>query len=147
VKRIQQRVLPYSQEQLFELIADVERYPEFVPWWIAARIRHRDGDTIHVEQVIGLGAVRQRFTSQAIFRRPVSVQVTSNDGPFRHLEISWTITPVPGEGCTVTLSPSFDLRSKILQRLLGAMLSHETCRLIEVFERRAHQLYGDPIRV
>ena len=138
-------VLPYSQAQLFELVADVERYPEFVPCWIDASVRWRDGDIVQVEQVLNLGAIQRRFISKAVLQRPVSVQVTSNDGPFRHLYIHWHIEPLPDTGCNLILSTDFELRSDILQKLLSSFFRGETWRLLKVFENRAHVLYGQTL--
>ncbi|MFO1431125.1 MAG: type II toxin-antitoxin system RatA family toxin [Candidatus Competibacteraceae bacterium] len=141
-KHFEKSILPYTQEQLFELVADVERYPEFVPCWLDASVRQRDGDIVLVEQVLNIAAVQHRFVSKAVMRRPASVQVTSNDGPFRQLDIHWQIEPQSSSGCTLILSTDFQLRSGMLQTLLSGFLRGETWRLLKVFENRAHVLYG-----
>src|SRR5512147_3232450 len=110
-KHFEKSILPYTQEQLFELVADVERYPEFVPCWLDANVRRRDGDIVLVEQVLNIATVRHCFLSKAVMQRPVSVQVTSSDGPFRHLDIRWQIEPRSSSGCTLILSTDFQLRS------------------------------------
>lgn len=135
-------ILPYTQAQLFELVADVERYPEFVPCWIEASVRRRSGDIVHVEQVLNLGAMQRRFVSRAVLQPPVSVQVTSNDGPFRHLDIHWGVEPLPEQGCILSLATEFELHSNMLSHLLGGFFRGETGRLLKVFEQRAHTLYG-----
>jgi coenzyme Q-binding protein COQ10 len=144
-KHREKSILPYSQEQLFELVADIERYPEFVPCWIDANIHRRDGDIVHVEQLLNLGAIRRRFVSKAVLQRPVSVKVTSNDGPFRHLDIHWQIESLPAGGCILMLSTEFQLNSDMLGKLLGGFFRGETGRLLKVFENRAHTLYGQTL--
>lgn len=141
-QHIEQSWLPYTQEQLFDLVADVERYAEFVPLWIEARILRREGDTVYVEQTIGLGKLQQRFTSKGVLKRPASVQVTSEGGPFRRLDIQWNIGPPSARGCTLTLTMDFQLRSGALHKLVEPLLLHETGRLLKIFEQRAHRLYG-----
>ena len=141
-KHFEKSILPYTQEQLFELVADVERYPEFVPCWLDVSVRRREGDIVLVEQVLNIATVRHRFLSKAVMQRPVSVQVTSNDGPFRHLDIRWQIEPQSSSGCMLTLSTDFQLRSGMLQTLLSGFFRGETWRLLKVFENRANVLYG-----
>ena len=97
------RVLPYERDRLFDLIADVERYPEFLPWWHAARVRRRDGNAEHVEQLVGPAIARFRFASTTVLERPVHIHTTSNERPFRHLEIHWTFVPGPRGGCQSTV--------------------------------------------
>ena len=141
-KHFEKSILPYTQEQLFELVADVERYPEFVPCWLEVSVCRRDGDIVLVEQVLNIATVRHRFISKAVLLRPASVQVTSSDGPFRHLDIRWHIEPQSNSGCTLMLSTDFRLRSGMLQTLLRGFFRGETWRLLKVFENRAHKLYG-----
>jgi len=141
-RHLEKSILPYTQDQLFELVADVERYPEFVPCWLDASVRRRDGDIVLVEQVLNIAAVRHRFVSKAVLLRPSRVQVTSNDGPFRHLDIRWQIEPQSDSGCALLLSTEFQLRSGMLQTLLSGFFRGETWRLLKVFENRAHTLYG-----
>ena len=79
------RVLPYQPEQLFDIAADVERYPDFLPWWQSARITQRSGDVYHTDQEVGFGPFSQRFTTKTILRRPLEIEVTAIDGPFEDL--------------------------------------------------------------
>lgn len=140
-KHSERSLLPYTPEQLFELVADVERYSEFMPCWAAASVRNRQDDVLHVEQHIRLGVMEERFRSRAVLRRPASVQISSNDGPFQHLLIHWQIQPMP-PGAQMTLTLDFQFRSFVLDKLVGSRLLKETGRLLQVFERRAHHLYG-----
>src|SRR3974390_1369585 len=111
-----ERLLPYTAEQLFDLAADVERYPEFLPWWIFARIRKRLGNEYYTDQVLGLGPFRLKFGSRTILQRPVRIEVTSADFPFRQFGLTWTFEPRPGPACKVTVFSDFELRGSALRR-------------------------------
>ncbi len=80
--------LHHEPEQLFDLAADVERYPNFLPWWVAACIRERDRDVYYTDQVVGFGIGRASFSSKTVLRRPERIDVTSTDRPFRHFNLS-----------------------------------------------------------
>lgn len=140
------RVLPYSSEQLFDIAADVERYSEFQPWWVATRVRDRHGDVYHTDQVVGLGPIRQRFSSRTVLRRPDRIEVTSSDRPFRRFELTWAFDPVPGEGCRVSLAADVELRSRLLQNLFGQSMARMVEGIAAAFEARAGRLYGPPPR-
>jgi coenzyme Q-binding protein COQ10 len=134
------RVLPYSTERLFDLIADVERYPEFLPWWHSARVRRRDGNTEHVDQVVGPAIARFRFASTTVLERPDHIKTTSSERPFRRLEIHWIFVPAPGGGCAATFQVDYELRSGALQKLTTVIFDATLRRVVTAFENRAHQL-------
>lgn len=145
------RVFSYTPEQVFDLVADVERYPEFLPWWIAARIEKSDGDVYHTDQVIGFrGLVRERFRTTTVLKRPERIDVTSDGGPFRRLHIQWSFEPAPDApdapdpGCLVGYRVDFELRSKLAQGLFAPLFGAAVRRVVGAFERRARQLYGPP---
>jgi coenzyme Q-binding protein COQ10 len=137
----EQRVLPYTPEQMFELVADVARYPEFLPWCVASRIRSRDGDVFFADLVIGFKMVRERFTSKVILARPGRIDVTYTEGPFRHLNNHWIFKPHP-EGTEIDFYVDFEFRSKMLQTLIGALFNEAVKLMVGAFEKRAKQLYG-----
>lgn len=137
-----QRVLAYTPEQLFDLAAEVERYPEFLPWWIAARVRRREGDVYYTDQVVGFGIVRERFGSKTVLRRPERIDVTSSDGPFRHFHLAWRFEPCPDGACRVSLAVDLELRSWLLQEVFGRAIVERVGAIITAFEARAHRLYG-----
>lgn len=138
------RLLPYTSEQLFDLVADVEGYPEFLPWWAEARVRRREGDVYYTEQVVRFRILRQRFSSRTVLKRPECIDVTSTGGPLRHLDMRWTFRPAPGGGCRVHLDVDFELRSRLLGTLVGVLFAEAVRRIVAAFEERAHQLYGLP---
>jgi coenzyme Q-binding protein COQ10 len=139
-----ERLLPYGPERLFDLAADVERYPEFLRWWIKAQIRKREADVYYTDQVLGLGPVRVSFGSKTVLRRPERIDVTSDEPPFRWFHLSWRFASLPDGGCQVRLAADVDFRSHLLQRLVDRILPATIDEIIASFERRAHRLYADP---
>ena len=136
------RLFGYSAEQLFDLVADVDRYPEFLPWWKEAKIRKRDGDVYYTDQVVGFGPIRERFCSETVLRRPERIDVTSSDRPFQHFHLVWQFNSVSSKGCRVVLKADLEFRSRSLQNLFGWSLAGETRRIIAAFQSRAEQVYG-----
>jgi coenzyme Q-binding protein COQ10 len=137
------RVLPYPVDRLFDLIADVERYPEFLPWWHAARVRRRDGNTEYVDQVVGPAIARFRFSSTTVLERPDHIKTTSKERPFRCLEINWTFAPAPQGGCAATFAVDYELRSAALHKLIGVIFEAAVRRVVSAFERRAGQVLAE----
>jgi coenzyme Q-binding protein COQ10 len=138
----EQRVLPYKPEQLFELVADVERYPEFLPWCLGARIRERRDDTIVADLLIGFRMVRERFTSKVTLSRPNRIDVAYTDGPFRYLNNHWIFEPVGEGSCRIDFFVDFEFRSRVLQTLIGVLFNEAVRRMVAAFEGRARTLYG-----
>jgi coenzyme Q-binding protein COQ10 len=138
----EKRVLPYTCEQLFDLVADVERYPEFLPWCLAVRIRERRPDLIVAELLIGFKMVRERFTSRVVLKRPSCIDVTYAEGPFRYLNNHWIFTHLPEGRCEIDFFVDFEFRSAILQKLIGLLFNEAVRRMVAAFETRANQLYG-----
>ncbi len=133
--------LPYTRDQLFDLAADVERYPDFVPWWVAARVWKREGNIYYTDQVIRFALVRKRFRSKTILQRPERIDVTSTDGPVRNLHLTWLFDPRPGDECQVSLSVELVLRSQLLQDLFAQAMIRTVGSIMPAFEAQAHRLY------
>ncbi|HVA12324.1 MAG TPA: type II toxin-antitoxin system RatA family toxin [Stellaceae bacterium] len=142
----EKKLLPYTQAQLFDLVADIERYPEFLPWCVGARIRERDGDEIVGDLLIGYKMVRERFTSRVVLHRPDRIDVSYSEGPFKYLTNHWLFVPQPGGGCLIDFYVDFEFRSKMLQKLMGLFFNEAVRRMVGAFEARAHRLYGEPAR-
>lgn len=136
----ERRFLPYEPEQLFDLVADVERYPEFLPWCVGARVRSREGNVLIADLIIGFKMIRERFTSRVELSRPHRVDVAYTQGPLRYLNNHWIFEAVPG-GCVIDFYVDFEFRSAILQKLIGALFNEAVKRMVTAFETRAHQLY------
>jgi len=139
----EKRILPYRPEQLFDLVADVERYPEFLPWCIGARIRSRQDEVIVADLIIGFKMIRERFASRVRLDRPgLRIDVAYTDGPFRHLDNHWIFEPLPDGRCRIDFYVDFEFRSPILQRLIGVLFNEAVRRMVQAFETRAKRLYG-----
>jgi coenzyme Q-binding protein COQ10 len=140
----EQRLLPYTAEQLFDLVADVERYPEFLPWCVGARIRERTPTLIVADLLIGFKMVRERFTSRVVLDRPSRIDVSYTDGPFRYLNNHWEFIPQPSGGCLIDFYVDFEFRSRMLQKIIELLFNEAVKRMVGAFEARARQLYGTP---
>jgi coenzyme Q-binding protein COQ10 len=138
----EKRVMPYRAEQMFDLVADVERYPEFLPWCLAVRVRERSDGLIVADLLIGFKMVRERFTSRVTLDRPRRIDVAYTEGPLRYLNNHWIFTDLPGGGCEIDFFVDFEFRSAILQKIIGVLFNEAVRRMVSAFETRARQLYG-----
>ena len=136
------RLLGYTQEQVFDLVADVDRYPEFLPWWIEAKVRERDGDVYYTDQIVGFGPIQEHFGSKTVLKRPDRIDVTSSEIPFRHFHLVWQFNARSAQECQIVLKSKIEFRSRIRQELFGWRLAWETSRIVDAFQSRADQLYG-----
>jgi coenzyme Q-binding protein COQ10 len=134
-------VLPFTCEQVFDVAADIECYPAFLPWWISASISRRQANTCYVEQVLGRGWVRVRFASKAVLQRPERLDITSSDATFRQFNLALLVVPSPSGGCSLSISAQVQLHSLFLQKILSQVLATSIDDVISAFERRAHALY------
>jgi coenzyme Q-binding protein COQ10 len=140
----EQRVLPYSQAQLFDLVADIERYPEFLPWCVGARIRKRLPDgTMEADLVIGFKMFRERFGSIVKpDRANHRIDVSYVDGPFRYLNNHWKFIAEGENRTRVDFFVDFEFKSALLQKVIGVLFNEAVRRMVAAFENRAKQLYG-----
>ncbi|HUH84072.1 MAG TPA: type II toxin-antitoxin system RatA family toxin, partial [Stellaceae bacterium] len=139
----EKRVLPYSQAQLFDLVADVERYPEFLPWCLAARVRERRPDLVVADLLIGYKMVRERFTSRVMLSAPDRIDVTYSEGPFRYLNNHWVFEPQADGSCVLDFYVDFEFRSRMLQKIIELLFNEAVKRMVGAFEARARKLYGE----
>ena len=137
----EKRFLPFSQEQLFNLVADVEIYPEFLPWCIAVRVTHRDENTIRADLMVGFKMVREKFTSKVTLLAPDRIDVVYLDGPFRYLNNHWIFEPHE-KGCLLYFFIDFEFRSAVMKRLMGGLFNEAAGHMVTAFEMRARELYG-----
>lgn len=146
----EKRALGWSADQMYALVADVGRYPEFLPWTTAARIRSRsaraDGaEVLEADLVISFKVFRERFGSRVILY-PAERRIETDylDGPFRHLHSHWQFTPREGGGCEADFSVDFEFRNAILRAVIGVVFDEAMRRVVRAFEARAEALYGRP---
>jgi coenzyme Q-binding protein COQ10 len=137
----EKRRLPYRPEQLYELVADVERYPEFLPWCLAAKIRRREGSVVHADLVIGFKMFRERFTSKVTLSPPDRIDVAYADGPFRYLDNHWIFLPTD-DGTEIDFFVDFEFKNRMLQKVIEVLFNEAVRRMVAAFEARAKQLYG-----
>lgn len=139
----EKKFIPYTPEQMFDLVADVERYPEFLPWCTGSRIRKREENRLTADLMVGFKMVRERFTSKVTLDRPNRIDVRYQEGPFRFLNNHWVFERAEG-GCNIDFYLDFEFRSRVLQRLIGVVFEEAVRRMVGAFEARARQLYGEP---
>ena len=140
----EKRHLPFTPQQMFDLVADCERYPEFLPWCIGARIRKRDGNVYFADLIIGFKMVRERYTSKVTLDPGRRVDVTYTDGPFSRLDNHWVFEPAEDGGTNISFYLDFEFRSRLLQTLIGAVFNEAVRLMVHAFEKRAAQIYGAP---
>lgn len=139
----EKRPLPYTPAQLFDLVAGVEKYPEFLPWCIATRIRKREETLVVADMVIGFKMFRERFTSRVhLDRAAMRIDVEYADGPFKFLANHWLFEPDGRGGTVIDFYVDFEFRSKILEKAIGVVFNEAVGRMVGAFEKRAKQLYG-----
>jgi coenzyme Q-binding protein COQ10 len=134
--------LKYSAAQLFDLVADVERYPEFIPWTITTRVRRRTDRVIWTDFTIGTGFIRKRFSTVATLERPHRIAITSQDPLFERFEQRWTFEDSSERGTDVEYRTEFQFRSFLLQALLDMSFADHAAAIVSAYTRRAHRLYG-----
>ncbi len=138
----EKKVLPHSPEQMFDLVADVARYPEFLPWCIATRVKSNSGGVMIADMVIGFKVFREQFTSRVALDRPGRIDVAYENGPFKYLENHWLFEAADDGGCLVDFNVDFEFRSRILEGAIGRVFTEAVHRMVGAFESRAMDLYG-----
>jgi coenzyme Q-binding protein COQ10 len=142
-KHSETRHLPYTPEQLFDLVADVKSYAQFLPWVVAVRIRS-DGPTETVADLaVGFRAIKETFTSKVKKQRPEKLEIDYVEGPLKYLHNSWKFRPDGQGGTNIDFCVDFAFRSRMFEMLAGQMFDRALRKMIGAFVERAHLLYGD----
>ena len=141
------RPVPHSPDQMFDLVADVERYPEFLPLCDALTVRNRkerDGKTLLIaDMTVGYKAIRETFTTQVLLNKAErAIDVKYIDGPFKYLDNRWRFTPSENGGCSIDFFIDYEFKSRILGALMGSMFDRAFRMFTEAFEKRAAAIYG-----
>jgi coenzyme Q-binding protein COQ10 len=142
----ERRILPFTPEQIFELVGDVASYPEFLPWCTGARIREKQvtptGEVMIADLMIGFKMVREKFTSRVTLDRPaLRIDVDYLQGPFKTLKNHWTFSSTANGQCQIDFHLEFEFSSVMLQKLIGVLFHEAVRRMVAAFEARAHKLY------
>jgi coenzyme Q-binding protein COQ10 len=147
-KHIEKKNLPYTPEQMFVLVAEVDRYHEFAPWCIASRINARESDFIfYADLVVGYKMLRERFSSKVYLEPPTPeadgrIFIEYLRGPLRHLKNYWRFIREPDGSCTIDFSVEFEFKNSMLQGLSQVFFQEIVRRMVGAFEKRAREIYG-----
>ncbi|ANY20671.1 Ribosome association toxin RatA [Tsuneonella dongtanensis] len=134
--------LPYSAEQMFDLVADVGRYQEFLPWVVATRVKSNSETEMVADMLVGFKQLREKFTSRVIKHRPDRIEVHYLDGPMKDLDNRWLFRPMDDGGCEVDFCVDFTFRNAVFEALAGQYFDRAFRKMVAAFEARAHELYG-----
>ena len=143
----ERKVLPYTQGQMFDLVADIERYPKFLPWCVACRIRKRECDgaseIIWGDLMVGFKVFRETFSSKVTLNGPDRIDVEYISGPFRYLNNHWKFKPVEnGQSTEIDFFIDFEFRSRMLQAVATTVFTEAVRRMVGAFETRAGEIHG-----
>ncbi|USI72987.1 type II toxin-antitoxin system RatA family toxin [Sphingomonas morindae] len=136
------RRLPYSPEQMFDLVADVGRYGEFLPWVAAVRVREDGPSEMVADLVVGFKGISERFTSRVTKARPERIHVDYLDGPLQYLRNEWGFRPDGEGGTLVDFTVDFAFKSRLFEMIAGQVFDRALRKMIGAFETRAAALYG-----
>lgn len=142
------QIVPFSPVQMFDLVADVGRYPEFLPWCTGAHVRSREhvrtreAELLVADLAVGFGPIRERFTSRVILQTPRRIRVTYQDGPFHYLNNQWLFT-ADTDGTRIDFWVDFEFRNRMLQRAMGLVFNEAVRRMVGAFLQRAKDVYDD----
>ena len=137
----EKRIIAHNPEDLFALVADVRRYPEFLPWCLASRIRSETEERMVADLIIGFQMFKERFTSFVdLDRDALEIHVEYAEGPFKYLKNEWKFNPHP-DGCEIDFYVDFEFRSRILQTVIESLFTEAVKRMVRAFEGRADALY------
>lgn len=147
-RHAERKFVPFAAKQLFDLVADVPSYPEFLPWCVAARVRRRESPTVEIDELaIGFGPFHEKFVSRVVLAPDdpagLRIETTGIKGPFKVLSSRWTFETQPG-GTVIDFSLEFEFRSRLLQHTMRMLFAEAVRRMVGAFEARAARLYGRP---
>ncbi|MEK0163410.1 type II toxin-antitoxin system RatA family toxin [Phaeobacter sp. JH18-32] len=141
------RPMPYTAQQMYDLVADVGDYPKFLPWCAAARIRSRvpqgGAEVMEADLVISFKVFRERFGSRVtLYAEDKKIDTEYLDGPFRYMKSNWAFADRADGGCDVSFFVDFEFKNAVLQGIIGVVFNEAMQRIVRAFERRAAELYG-----
>lgn len=138
----EKKYIAYQPEQMFDLVADVRRYPEFLPWCLAARMKSTSDTELVADLIIGFQMFRETFTSFVrLDRDNLVIEVEYAEGPFKYLKNRWVFEPADG-GCMIDFYVDFEFKSRLLQSVIESLFTEAVKRMVAAFEGRARQLYA-----
>jgi len=142
MKYREKKILKYKPEQLFDLVSDVQKYPEFLPWCLGSRVRKVSNLQLNADLVVGVKIYREVFRSNVFLNKEKSkINVEYLEGPFNQLKNEWIFKRVDN-GCEIDFYVEFELNSKILNSVFKTFFEEAVIKMVNAFENRAFQLYG-----
>lgn len=139
----EKRDLPYSAEQMFDLVAAVDQYATFLPWCRAARITKREGDVFYADLIIGYKMAQEKFTSRVTLQRPGHIHVEYLSGPMKHLSNHWHFISKEDGSCLVDFYVDFEFKNPVFCKLMEFFFNEAVQRMVRAFEDRAKEIYGE----
>lgn len=134
--------MPYSADQMFDLVADVKSYDKFLPWVVATRIKSDSETEMMADMIVGFSGLREKFTSRVLKQRPHAITIDYIEGPLKHLHNEWRFEDQVDGGCKVDFMVDFSFRNSLFDKLAGQMFDMALRQMIGAFEQRAAKLYG-----
>ena len=141
-KHSEKKHLLHSPEQMFKLVSDIESYSEFLPWCLGTTIRSHEQNVIIADMIIGYKIFREKFTSHVTLNEPDRIDVVYSEGPFKYLNNHWVFIREPDGSCTIDFFVEFEFRSRIMQRIIGAVFNEAVKIMVRSFEKRADTIYN-----
>lgn len=137
------RSLPYSAEQMYDLVADVKNYAKFLPWVVATRVRSNTDTEMVADMVVGFKGLRESFTSKVAKDRPREIAVHYIDGPLSDLQNVWTFREIDANNCEIDFKVDFQFKNRMFQAMAGQYFDRAFRKMVAAFEQRAFELYGN----
>ena len=137
----ERRNLPHSPEHMFDLVSDVEKYPEFLPWCVGIRLKDKTTKQINADMMIGYKMFREKFSCRVELTSPDRIDVVYEDGPFKYLNNHWIFIKEDDGTCTVDFFVDFEFNSKFLQKVIGVVFNEAVKIMVRAFEKRADTVY------
>ena len=135
-------LVKYSAQQMYDLVCDIDAYPQFLPWCGGSRILKCDGDVIDAELLIAKGGFKKAFSTRNRVENARKMTISLLNGPFTHLEGAWNFTPLREDACKISLDLEFDMPGKLANLAFGAVFNQICNTMVSSFTSRAKQVYG-----
>jgi coenzyme Q-binding protein COQ10 len=139
---VEKRVVPYTAQQMFELVADIEKYPDFLPWCLAARIQSSHEEVIIADLLIGYKFLRESYASQVTLQKFSSIRVTYQNGPLKYLHNSWQFKDLKNNSCEIDFYVDFSFKSSLFEKAITLFFNQAVQLMMCAFEERARKLYN-----
>lgn len=140
----EKKILPFTAEQMFALVADIDAYDQFLPWCIASRIWKREEGYVYADLIAGYKVFREKFTSKVkLNSQAKTIEVDYLSGPMQHLTNKWVFIDLPKGGCEVDFHVSFEFKSRVMQKLVDTFFDIAFKRMVDAFEKRAEEIYSN----